>query len=262
AVDVFEAQYRLRELKRRCDTEWAKMDVLAVPTSGTIYTHAQIAEAPVARNTHLGYYTNFVNLLDCCALAVPGAFRADGLPAGVTLITGAHADHYLAALGSRFHRASGVLLGATRFELPAVATQPVAKAREEVVLAVVGAHLSGLPLNHQLASRDARLLQTTVTAPAYRLYALPGVTPSKPGLVRVAGGGASIAVELWGLSTAAFGSFVAEVPPPLAIGTLTLADGRIVKGFLCESCAVSGAQDISAFGGWRNYLAAQAGAQQ
>ena len=121
AVDTFEAFYRLRELKRRCDAAWAKMDVLAVPTSGTIYTHAQIAEAPVERNTHLGYYTNFVNLLDLCALAVPGAFRADGLPAGVTLIGQSNADHHLSAIGRWFHRASRVPLGATRFELPAQA---------------------------------------------------------------------------------------------------------------------------------------------
>src|SRR4029077_6158368 len=116
--------------------------------------------------------------------------------------------------------------------------------------------------NHQLTTRGARLLQTTITAPAYRLYALPGTVPPKPGLVRVADGGQSLAVELWAMTPTAFGSFVAEGPPPLAIGTLTLADGRGVKGFLCESCAISGAQDISLFGGWRAYLAAQAGAQQ
>jgi allophanate hydrolase len=127
-----------------------------------------------------------------------------------------------------------------------------------VVIAVVGAHLSGLPLNQQLTARGARLLQSTATAPAYRLYALPGVTPPKPGVVRVAHGGVSVAVELWAMSSAAFGSFVAEVPSPLAIGSLTLVDGRLVKGFLCESCAVQGAQDISIFGGWRAYHAAQA----
>ncbi len=266
AADTFEAQYRLRECRRRCETEWAKMDVLAVPTAGTHYTLAQIAEEPLQLNRNLGHYTNFVNLLDLCALAVPGVFRADGLPAGVTLIAGACNDHALAEIGSRFHRASRVPLGATRFALPTPAltrpTAPVAKASEEVVLAVVGAHLSGLPLNHQLTTRGARLLQATNTAPGYRLYALPGTVPPKPGLMRVANGGVSVAVELWAMTYAAFGSFVAEVPPPLAIGTLTLADGRAVKGFLCESCAVSGAQDISTFGGWRAWLAVQAGAQQ
>ncbi|MEQ1775413.1 MAG: allophanate hydrolase [Burkholderiales bacterium] len=264
AVDTFEAYYRLRELKRRCDAEWEKMDVLAVPTSGTIYTHAQIAEAPVERNTNLGYYTNFVNLLDLCALAVPGTFRTDGLPAGVTLIAQANADSFLAAIGSRFHRASHVPMGATTFALPVlpVAAQPALKEGDAVVLAVVGAHLSGLPLNDQLTTRGARLLQSTATAPDYRLYALPGTVPPKPGLVRVARDGVSIAVELWAMDHAAFGSFVAEVPSPLAIGTLTLVDGITVKGFLCESCAVAGAQDISGFRGWRAYLAAQSGAQQ
>jgi allophanate hydrolase len=261
AVDTFEALYRLQALKRRCDAEWVKMDVLAVPTTGTIYTHAQIAEAPVERNTHLGYYTNFVNLLDLCALAVPGAFRGDGLPAGITLIARANHDHALAEIGGRFHRASRVPLGATRFPLPAAMPPPALKTGDDVVLAVVGAHLSGLPLNHQLTTRGARLLQTTVTAAGYRLYALPGTVPPKPGLVRVANSGASISVELWALPAAAFGSFVADVPPPLTIGTLTLLDGRSVKGFLCESCAVSDAQDISLFGGWRAWLAAQAGQQ-
>ena len=261
AVDTFEAFYRLRELKRRCDAELAKVEVLVAPTSGTIYTHAEIAAAPVVRNTNLGYYTNFVNLLDLCALAVPGAFRADGLPAGVTLIARAHGDHFLSAIGSRLHRASGVPLGASGFALPAPAPQSVVPAREDIVLAVVGAHLAGLPLNHQLIARGARLLQTTATAADYHLYALTGTVPPKPGLLRVAVGGVSISVELWAMTPAAFGSLVAEVPPPLVIGTLALADGRTVKGFLCESCAVAGAQDISAFGGWRTYLAAQAAQQ-
>ena len=261
AVDTFEALYRLRELKRRCDTEWQKMDVLAVPTSGTIYTHAQIAEAPVERNTHLGYYTNFVNLLDLCALAVPGALRADGLPAGVTLIGHTHADSSLSAIGARFHRASGVRMGATRFELPPSTPPRDVPMEDDVVLAVVGAHLSGLPLNHQLTTRGARLLSSTETAPAYRLYALPGTVPPKPGLVRVADGGVAITVELWALPSSAFGAFVAEVPSPLSIGTLTLADGRTVKGFLCETCALPGARDISSFGGWRAYLAQQSAQQ-
>lgn len=257
AADTFKALYRLRELKRHCDAQWQHMDVLVVPTSGTIYTHNAVAASPLACNTNLGYYTNFVNLLDLCALAVPGFFRADGLPAGVTLIAPAHQDHALAAIGGRLHRASGVRMGATPFALPdAEPALPIAAA-DDIVLAVVGAHLSGLPLNHQLTTRGARLLQATTTAAAYRLYALPDTVPPKPGLLRVAQGGEPVAVELWALSPAAFGAFVAEVPPPLAIGTLTLADGRPVKGFLCEACATQGARDITHFGGWRAYLAAQ-----
>lgn len=261
AADTFNAFYRLRELQRRCDGLWQAMDVLAVPTSGTIYTHDQVAQAPIQTNTNLGYYTNFVNLLDYCALAVPGVFRADGLPAGVTLIGRAHQDAALAQLGGRLHRASGVTLGATGHALPPVVETSVPVTMDEVILAVVGAHLSGLPLNHQLTSRGARLIEATQTAGQYQLYALSDTTPPKPGLVRVSASGAAgaaIAVELWALTPAAFGSFVAEVPPPLAIGSVTLADGRTVKGFVCEAYAVAGARDITSFGGWRAYLVAQA----
>lgn len=259
AVDTFEAFYRLRELQRRCEAEWAKMDVLAVPTSGTIYTHREIADAPVERNTNLGYYTNFVNLLDLCAMAVPGPFRSDGLPAGITLIAEANADAFLSAIGSRFHRASGVAMGATGFALPAYGMSPMPREVSEVLLAVVGAHLSGLPLNHQLTSRGARLVRATTTTANYRLHALSGTVPPKPGMVRVASGGAAIAVEVWRMNVAAFGALVAEVPPPLAIGTVTLIDGQAVKGFLCEACAVADAPDISRFGSWRAYLAAPTG---
>lgn len=237
------------------------MDVLAVPTSGTIYTLAQIAEAPLQRNTDLGYYTNFVNLLDLCALAVPGAFRTDGLPAGVTLIAEAHGDRFLAAIGARFHRASAVPLGATRFHPPAMTSPAAADMTDHVLLAVAGAHLSGLPLNGQLTARGAGLVEVTQTAPCYRLYALPGGPPARPGLVRVGNGGAAIDVELWAMHVDAFGSFAAAVTAPLGIGTLQLADGREVKGFLCESWAVADARDITACGGWRRYLAGSAGTQ-
>ena len=262
AVDTFEAMYRLRALQRRCAVEWTKMEVLAVPTSGTIYTLAQIAEAPLQRNTDLGYYTNFVNLLDLCALAVPGPFRADGLPAGITLIAEAHGDHFLAAIGARFHRASAVPLGATRFHPPVMTLPESAAVPDQVLLAVVGAHLSGLPLNSQLTARGATLVETTQTVPCYRLYALSGGPPARPGLVRVGSGGAAIDVELWAMPVDALGSFVAGVPAPLGIGTLQLADGREVKGFLCEAWAVADARDITAYGGWRRYLAESADSQQ
>jgi len=261
AADAFEAQYRLREFGRRCEEQWAHMDVLAVPTAGTHYTLEQIASDPLDRNRRLGHYTNFVNLLDLCAIAVPGPFRADGLPAGITLIAPAHRDMWLAALGARFHHVGRVPLGATAFELPAeIAIGTRDSASGDTVLAVVGAHLSGLPLNHQLTGRGARLLEATRTAAQYRLYALPGMNPPRPGLVRVTNGsGAEIEVELWALPAAAFGSFVAEVPTPLAIGTLALADGREVKGFVCESYAVNSAHDVSSYGGWRGYLSSRMG---
>lgn len=261
AVDVFEATYRLRALQRRCAAEWKKMDVLAVPTSGAIYTLAQIAEAPLQRNTNLGYYTNFVNLLDLCALAVPGPFRADGLPAGITLIAEANGDRFLAEIGARFHRASAVNMGATRFAPPPMTPPAAGDIADQVVLAVVGAHLSGLPLNGELTGRGARLVEETRTAPDYRLYALSGAPPERPGMVRVSSGGAAIEVELWAMPVEALGSFMAGVPAPLGIGTIRLADGREVKGFLCEAWAVAGARDITVSGGWRRYLAERAGVQ-
>ena len=257
AVDAFKAQYQLAALKRAAAGEWAKMDVLVLPTTPTIYTHAQIAEAPVERNAHLGHYTNFVNLFDLSALAVPGPFREDGLPGGVTLITHACGEAQLLDLGERIHRASGVTMGAAGHALPAL--KPTrGRASGEVIVAVVGAHLSGLPLNHQLTSRGAHLLESTHTAPLYRLYALPNTTPPKPALRKVGPDGAAIAVELWVMTLAAFGAFVEEVPPPLGIGTLALADGRAVKGFVCEPHALEDATDITAYGGWRAYLAARA----
>ena len=258
AADAFEAQYRLQALKKRCDAEWEKMNVLAVPTTGTIYSLEEIASAPVKRNANLGHYTNFVNLLDLAAIAMPGAFRGDGLPAGITLIASALSDRLLCELGGRFHRASGLKLGATAFDIPATIQLADTPTDNSVLFAVVGAHLSGLPLNHQLTTRGARLVRPATTAAAYRLYALPGTEPAKPGLVRSENGnGAAIAVELWSLPAGQFGAFVAEIPPPLGIGTVVLDDGREVKGFVCEHYAVKDAHDISTYGGWRNYIAAQ-----
>ena len=259
AADTFEAIYRLQHLQKRCAVVWDEIDVMAVPTAGTIYTHEEIAAEPIAHNTRLGYYTNFVNLLDLAAIAVPGGFRDDGLPAGITLIAPACTESSLLALGGQFHGAAGVPLGATGFTMPPDNAMPSDPAEPGVTLAVVGAHLSDLPLNHELTSRGARLVATTATAKSYRLYALTGTHPAKPGLVRTGdAGGAEIEVELWSLPVAAFGSFVAGVPPPLGIGTITLRDGRQVKGFVCESYAVAQAQDISSYGGWRKYLASRA----
>ena len=257
AIDAFEAEYRLQALKSRCAQEWKRMDMLVVPTAGTIYRIDEIAADPITLNTNLGYYTNFVNLLDLAAIAVPAGFREDGLPCGITLIGPPLGDAALAHWGSRFHRAVGTKLGATAFTLPDGETRS-AQPAGGITLTVVGAHLSGMPLNHQLTSRGATFLEACSTAPAYRLYALPDTTPPKPGLARVLNGaGAPIEVELWSISTEAFGAFVAEVPPPLAIGTVRLADGRQVKGFVCEGFALAGARDISSFGGWRKFIEAE-----
>ncbi len=257
AVDAFDAAYKLQALAVAARREWAKMDVLLLPTTGTTYTIAEVQAEPIRLNSNLGFYTNFVNLLDLAAIAVPAGFRANGLPFGVTLMAPAFSDRALLALGDRLHRALGGALGITPAQ---ITDQPAVEApsARRVLLAVVGAHLSGMPLNRQLTSRGARLVATTRTAPKYRLYALANPTPPKPGLVRVAEPQAhGIEVEVWALSEAAFGSFVAEVPQPMVIGTTELADGSMVKGFGCEPISLDGARDITAHGGWRRYLAAR-----
>lgn len=259
AVDAFAGLYTLAELTRRAEAEWAAMDVLLLPTTGTTYTIEELAADPVRLNSNLGYYTNFVNLMDLSAIAVPAGFRDNGLPFGVTLIGRAFADGALAALADRFHRAQALPIGATG-QMPTgsaldAAPDADAPAPGTVRLAVVGAHLTGQPLNHQLTGRHGRLVRTTRTAEGYRLHALAGTSPAKPGLVRDPAGAGGIEVEVWELAEAAFGSFVAEVPPPMAIGTVTLEDGGTVKGFLCEPIALMGAEDITGFGGWRRWLA-------
>lgn len=259
AAEHCEALTRLRGLAQAADAMWERIDVLVVPTAPTICTIAQMRADPVALNRRLGLYTNFVNLLDQAALAVPASLRPDGLPAGITFIGRSGSDWQLADLGQRFHHATGLALGATGRPLPPAQAIPgLQETHETVQLAVVGAHLSGMPLNGQLTERGARLLRTTQTAPEYRLHALPGTQPPKPGLVRVAAGeGHAIAVEVWEMPVAHYGSFVRLVPAPLAIGTLALSDGSRVQGFLCEAAAAAGAEDISHHGGWRSYLASR-----
>jgi allophanate hydrolase len=211
---------------------------------------------PVQLNSRLGTYTNFVNLLDLCGLAVPAAMRDDGVPSGVTLLAPAGQDAFLAAIGRALHAGTALPLGALNEAQPPLAPVAAAPKSDEIALAVVGAHLSGLPLNHELRNLGACLLQATATTPDYRLYALPGGEPRRPGLLRVAAGqGRAIEVETWALSAEAFGRFVGGIPSPLSIGTVRLADGTIVKGFLVEAEALSGARDISDFGGWRAFLA-------
>jgi allophanate hydrolase len=235
AVETFEAQYRLAEIVRATAPLWERCDSMLLPTAGTIYTVAQMLADPVALNSNLGRYTNFVNLMDLCAIAVPAGFRADGLPFGVSFIGPAWTEATQARLAGEF-------LGE-----PAEVVPP-----GQIRVAVVGAHLRGEPLNGQLLELGATFVAQTRTAPCYRLFALPETRPPKPGLVRSEGGG-SIEVEIWSLSEAAFGRFVAAIPAPLGIGTVALQDGSSVSGFLCEGSAVRNAYDITFFGGWRAY---------
>jgi allophanate hydrolase len=268
AADGFRAQYRLQELARQVSPVWREIDVLVVPTTATSYTHEQIAEQPIELNARLGIYTNFTNLLDLCGVAVPTGFRAERQPFGVTLLAPAFCDRALAQLAARLHARGPSSLGATpvrvaHAEIAAVprratrAVAPVARARQSIRLAVVGAHLSGQPLHRELLELGARLESSTKSAPCYRLYALAGTVPAKPGLVRVSSGGSSIELEVYRLDAAAFGQFVAGVGAPLGIGNVELDGGEWVKGFLCESLATEGATEITHFGGWRAYLAAR-----
>jgi allophanate hydrolase len=248
AVDCFEADYKLRERRQEAHREWGRMDVLLLPTTGTIYTHEQIAADPIKLNNNLGYYTNFVNLMDLAAVAAPAGHRSNGLPFGVSFIGPAFSDEALLALVARY-------LDRDPFFIPHVHTSLRFKVPGCISIAVLGAHLRGQPLNWQLTSRNAHLQLTSRTAPNYRLYALAGSTPAKPGLVRDdSHRGPGVEVEIWAMPQDQFGSFVAEVPPPLTIGTVTLEDGNSVKCFLCEPCALDGAKEITQFGGWRSYL--------
>ncbi len=253
AVDGFNGQYRLAELRRAAEQQLDGYDLLLVPTAPTMPTLAAVEADPVARNSELGYYTNFVNFFDMAALALPALPRADGLPFGVTLIGACGADHRLALAAQAF-------APAWQSQHAQAALAPLPWNEPTVLLAVVGAHLEGQPLNWQLVERGARKCQSTRTKDCYRLHALAGTLPPKPGLERVAEGGAAIEVEVWELPVRTFGQVVAEVPAPLGIGSVELADGRWVKGFVCEGYAFAGARDITAFGGWCAYLAERASA--
>ena len=296
AVAAFRARYALEDLRLQIAPLWQQIDVLMVPTAPTCPTRAAVAAEPVQRNAELGRYTNFVNLLGQAALAVPSGFAASGLPFGVTFIAPGGSDAALVALGQRWEAARALPLGcrlrdasqadpapnpalsasattaattavitaastaASTAQNPTLPTWPAAA--PSLALAVVGAHLAGLPLHAQLVERGCRLRARTLSAPHYRLYALPGTVPPKPGLARVRAGetGFAIALEVYDMPLAALGSFLALIPSPLGLGSVQLADGSWVKGFICEGAALDpagGARDISAFGGWRAYLAAQ-----
>lgn len=255
AADAFNGIYKLADLKRQADALLAQFDALVVPTAPTHYKISELEADPVKLNSNLGKYTNFVNLLDWSALAVPASMRPDGLPFGITLIADAWQERALAVFAAQWHQSTGLKRGATGLPLAPGAPIATSSASVEMIrVAVVGAHLRGMPLNHELTSRDAQFVLSTTSADNYHLYALANTTPPKPGLVRSTDGSA-IKLELWDVPSAAFGSFVAGVPAPLGIGTVTLADGSTVKGFICEPSGLDGARDITEFGGWAAYLA-------
>ena len=254
AVDLFKAQHRLKSLSRATEQIWNRVDAIMTPTSGTIYERARVDAAPIQLNANLGYYTNFMNLLDLAGVAVPAGFREDGLPFGVTLVGPRATDHALLDLAGGLHRALVTRLGALPWSLPQMVEKPAQPAREVIEIAVCGAHMDGLPLNHQLRDAGGYIVRGTYTSASYKLYALPGGPPHRPGLVRVREGGASIAVEVWAIKSDAFAALAGVVPAPLAIGKVELQDGKRVSGFLCETCGLEEAVDITRFGGWRDYL--------
>ncbi len=264
AADAFEASYRLKALRRQTETTWNQVDLLVTPSAATIYTLSQIDADPVTLNSRLGYYTNFVNLLDLSALAVPAGFRDDGLPFGITLVSTAFCERALCELGKRIQRSYGLRLGATGSTMPQAdaapttpqssnAVPPTLRRNGAVRVAVCGAHMSGLPLNHQLTDRGARLVRTDCSAARYRLFALEEFSPPRPGMIRDEPG-AAIELEVWEMPAERFGDFVDGIPAPLGIGTVELSDGQQVRGFLCEHYATRNAREITEIGSWRTYL--------
>ncbi len=251
ALDCFAAGYRLRALKQQADAELARVDLLLTPTLPAHYRIQQLLEEPIKLNSQLGYYTNFMNLLDYSALALPAGFTERGLPAGITLVADKFHDQQLLAWGRRWHQQLGLPLGNTG-QAASAESLPVFSASDRVALVVCGAHLDGLALNWQLRERDACLLEATMSAPRYRLFALPD--GKRPAMIRSVPGGRAIEVEVWSLPASELGGFVAAIPAPLGIGKVELADGRWESGFICDGYGLEGATDISEFGGWRAWL--------
>lgn len=250
AVDAMQDEYERARLSRVIQNTLAVYDALMVPTAPTIYRIAEVEADPLVKNSHMGAYTNFVNFADLSALALPNSIRADGLPTGVTFIAPAWMDEALAKFGQKWQQSSQLKLGTS--ELSYEKTTEISSGHS-VKLAVVGAHLTGMPLNFQLTTRSGTLIKQTRTASHYKLYSLKNTTPPKPSLQYNAKG-FSIEVEIWDIPRALFGDIVAEVPAPLGIGNVQLIDGTWVKSFICEGYALEDATDISQFGGWREFM--------
>ena len=259
--EVFESSYKLRGLRQSVENTWRRVDAVLLPTTPTIYRVDEILANPRALNLNLGVYTTFGNLMDLAAIAVPSGIRSDGLPSGVQLIGPRGSDATLAAAARAYHQRVGGTMGATGHPLPVDVSPegalPGSAAPPRHAVVVVGAHLSGEPLNRQLIELGGSLLRACSTAPSYRLYALRGTVPPKPGLVRVRERGYAIEVEVWSLETKAFAAFVGAIPRPLCVGSIELEDGTFAQGFLCEGDVIADAIDISHHGGWRAYLQAK-----
>ena len=250
AVDMIEAEYERAQLARQINLVLSQYDALMVPTAATIYKIADVEADPLVKNSHMGAYTNFVNFADLSALALPNVIREDGLPSGVTFIAAAWMDQALANFGQQWQQATHLPLGKSQQDYQ---KSKVIQSQHAVKLAVVGAHLTGMPLNFQLTTRGGTLLFKSKTSAHYDLFALNNTTPLKPGL-SYSEKGHSIDIEVWEIPFARFGEIVAEVPAPLGIGNVQLVDGTWVKGFICENYALADAEIISHFGGWRDFI--------
>ncbi|MBD3670340.1 MAG: allophanate hydrolase [Gammaproteobacteria bacterium] len=254
AMDAFKAIYQLQHYKKITDELMDDVDILVTPTAGTIYTIDEVLADPIKLNSNLGYYTNYMNLLDYASIAVPVGFMDNGLPWGITFVSRAFSDIKLLSFARRWQQALQLPMGASQ-SLPSLDTHDTQLPTQSIPVVVAGAHLEGLPLNWQLTERGAKLQSRTKTVARYKLYALAGGPPYRPGVVRVEQGGASLEVEVWSVPNQEFGSFVANIPAPLGIGKLELADGRWLPGFICEPYGIEDATDITEFGGWRAYMA-------
>lgn len=237
-IDAFDAFHRLAEVRRLAEDLFARYDALLLPTVPFCPTLAEVAADPIGVNSRLGTFTNFVNLCDLAGFAVPAGLGGEGLPVGVTLLGPAWSEGRLAGIADALHR------GLTATALPPPAQVDILRP-DEAALFCIGAHMSGLPLNHQLTRLGGRFLREARTVPAYRLYALG----NRPGMLR-AGNGAAIAGEVWAIPTAAIGALLGQVPAPLGFGSVALDDGPCL-GFLAEADGVANAEDITHLGGWR-----------
>lgn len=263
ASDAFNGSYRLRELRQKTAAILKNIDVMCVPSMpGLVYKH-DIEADPIGPNSRLGTYTNFVNLLDLCAIAVPGKVRDDGFPSNITLIAQNNCDALIHTLAANYHTHQASTLGATTHTIcqpsrgiTATADLVALTNRNEIAIAVVGAHMNGLPLNHQLTDRDGRFLMSTQTASEYCLYKLGDERPLRPGLIKDKRGQA-IELEIWALPKTQFADFIAQIPPPLCIGSIVLTDQQQVKGFLCEPHGLKNSRNITEFGGWRAFCKAE-----
>ena len=253
ATDSFNAQYKLQACKQITDALLAECDFLLTPTAGTTYTIEEVTNDPIQLNSNLGYYTNYMNLLDYASIAMPAGFTADGMPFGVTFVSTAFSDNKILGYVSLLQQSLQLTLGATKQALPE--RLPTQKSSDEMInIVVCGAHMSGLPLNHQLLDRDAILIKQCKTSASYKLIALPDGPPDRPGMIRINEEGTAIEVEVWQMPTEYFGSFLANIPHPLGLGKVELDDGNWYQGFICESYIEAQSVDISHFGGWRNYI--------